>query len=45
MNFNFVFDKEILCKIIKDINSSINTKWTGGPLSVKEIEQIFDKKL
>jgi hypothetical protein len=34
-------DKEILCEIIKDINNYINTKWTGTPLSVKEIEQIF----
>lgn len=38
-------DKEILCEIIKDINSYINTKWTGTPMSIKEIEQIFDKKI
>lgn len=34
-------DKEILSEIIKDINSYINIKWTGTPLSVQEIEQIF----
>jgi len=34
-------DKEILCEIIKDID----IKWTGTPLSVKEIEQILDKKI
>jgi hypothetical protein len=33
--------KEILCEIIKDINSYINIKWTGKPMTVKEIEQIF----
>ena len=36
-------DKEILCEIIKNID--IKWKWTGTPLSVKEIEQIFDKKI
>jgi hypothetical protein len=37
-------DKEILYKLIKDINNYINTKWTGTPMTVQEIEEIFNKK-
>ena len=42
--FNFIFDKEILCTIIKGIDIRINTKWTGMPSTFEEIEQILNKK-
>lgn len=37
-------DKEILCELFKDINIYISTKWTGTPLTIQEIEEIFNKK-
>jgi hypothetical protein len=34
-------DKQIRCELIKDINGYINKKWTGTPMTVQEIEQVF----
>jgi hypothetical protein len=34
-------DKQIQCELIKDINGYINKKWTGTPMTVQEIEQVF----
>jgi hypothetical protein len=34
-------DKQIRCELIKDINGYINKKWTGAPMTVQEIEQVF----
>jgi hypothetical protein len=41
-NYTRVIDKQILCELIKDINRYINIKWTGTPMTVREIEQVFD---
>jgi hypothetical protein len=44
-NYTRVIDKQILYELIKDINRYINIKWTGIPMTVQEIEKVFDLHL
>ncbi len=40
-NLSGANDKQILCELVKDVNGYINKKWTGTPMTVQEIEQVF----